>query len=159
MVSWFENVNKTYGISILLENSSSVTKHFCWKTYGISIIFEFQMMQWFQNVNKTTGISILFENSIGQPAAQPVTASPPAAASQAASHSRPASHSQPASQCSKSALDYIQHQIAPRGTKSTTFAHAFFQAFNSRKQPASQPANPIFRWTCDNLCLPKCFRI
>ena len=66
------------------------------------------------------------ENSIGQPATQPATASPPAAASQAASHSRPASHSQPASQCSKSALDYIQHQIAPRGAKSTTFGNAFF---------------------------------
>ena len=75
-----------------------------------------------------------------QPASQPQPASQAATASQAASHSRPASHSQPASQRPKSALDHIQHQIAPRGTKSTTFAHAFFQAFNSRKQPASQPA-------------------
>jgi hypothetical protein len=56
------------------------------------------------------------------------------------SRSQPAAASQPASERPLSALDHFQHQIPSRSTKPTTFAYALFQAFNSRKQQASQPA-------------------
>jgi len=88
-----------------------------------------------------------FQALLIQPQPGSYPGSQAATASQRGSDRRPASHSQPASQRPKSALDQIQHQIAPKATKSTTFAYAFFQAFNSRKQlagrPASEPGNPI----------------
>jgi len=83
------------------------------------------------------------------PASQPTGHSQPQPASQQASQPQPAS--QPASASNRAWITFGTKSFPEVQNLGCNFGNAFFQAFNSRKQPAGRPAsqaaNPIFRWT------------
>ena len=117
----------------------------------------------FQNDQNAQGISILLDfwriPLASQPPSQPWPARRPRPARQPVTAGQPATVSQPASAPNRHWITFSTKLLPEVQNRPLLPMRFFNHSIVEYRWPASQPADPIFRWTCDNLCLPKCFRI